>query len=370
MESLDGWIDVFRTGRHTDMAGNTREWTKADIDSIVGHYAAQDPSPCVIGHPEVEDPAYGFVDKVRRSGEFLQVKLRDMMPAFAQAILDKRYPNRSVSLRRHPEGGFMLKHLGWLGAFKPAVEGLRAATFAGDGPEQVFEFANEARWSGLARMLRGLREWLIETSSVERADRIIPQYQIDDVAAAGGDTASMAAQQANRDDTNEDPSMTGTNETTIQEQQQALDAQAQDLEARSARLAAREARYAAEELVKPLVREGRVLPADEAGMTAFVASLPAGDDAATIKFAAAEGDAEKEQTPLAFFSEWLKGQPKRVNYAEDAPSDGYTPTGDSTDSVFGQAAKIATRITTLTSANPGMTELEALQQIRQEDANA
>lgn len=116
------WIEIFRTGTWTDSAGRTRTWTRADLDRIVRTY---DPSkreaPLVFGHPKDNAPAYGWVEKLRVSGESLCAWFKQVPDAVKELIAQGRYKKRSISL--YPDG--TLRHVGLLGAVPPAVPGLK-----------------------------------------------------------------------------------------------------------------------------------------------------------------------------------------------------------------------------------------------------
>ncbi len=114
MSALDGWIDVFRAGAHRDSAGRERTWSTDDLDSVVGAYERGDPAPVVVGHPQMNAPAWGWVDALRRTGDRLQARLRDVDPAFREAVEAGRYAGRSVALQGDGDG-FRLQHLGFLG---------------------------------------------------------------------------------------------------------------------------------------------------------------------------------------------------------------------------------------------------------------
>jgi len=125
MSALDGWIDVCRTGSWRDASNREVTITEATLDGIVAAYPAQDPAPVVVGHPETDAPAYGWVAAVRRSGDRLQAKVRDLMPAFRGAVEAGRYTARSIAI---VGGG--LRHLAFLGGRAPAVPGLAPTQFA------------------------------------------------------------------------------------------------------------------------------------------------------------------------------------------------------------------------------------------------
>lgn len=116
------WIDIFKTGTHTDSNGVTKTWDNSDLDQIVSHYNPEKhEAPVVIGHPKDDAPAYGWVEKLGRSENVLYAKLKDIAPEFIDLIKRKLYKKRSIAL--YP--GLELRHVGFLGAMPPAIKGLR-----------------------------------------------------------------------------------------------------------------------------------------------------------------------------------------------------------------------------------------------------
>jgi len=132
------WISVFKTGTHTDAAGNTRQWTREDLDAIVKNY---DPTkyeaPAVIGHPETNSPAWAWMESLKREGDLLWAKMKDVVPEFAEMLKKKMFKNRSISL--YPD--LRLRHVGFLGATPPAVKGLPDFKFNDELNVLVYEFA-------------------------------------------------------------------------------------------------------------------------------------------------------------------------------------------------------------------------------------
>ena len=118
---LNGWIEIFKIGEHTASSGNRRLWNESDLDAIVDNY---DPktieAPLVIGHPKTDDPAYGWVEALKRVGPVLMAKFKQVDPEFAEKVKSGRYKKRSISLLP----GNRLRHVGFLGGALPAVEGL------------------------------------------------------------------------------------------------------------------------------------------------------------------------------------------------------------------------------------------------------
>jgi hypothetical protein len=136
------WIEIFRAGDY----GKNGSYTAADLDHVVSSYnPGFHESPAVIGHPETNGPAYGWVAGVKRDGDTLLAKLRDVDPQFAEMLRAGKFKKRSASFYRKPEG-IELRHIGFLGAQPPEVKGLAAIKFEEgfETAEVVFEEASMA----------------------------------------------------------------------------------------------------------------------------------------------------------------------------------------------------------------------------------
>ena len=159
MSLKDKWIQIFKTGTHTDNAGNIKTWTESDLDSIVKQYnEGTYEAPVVIGHPVTNAPAYGWVEKLKRQGEFLLGKFKDVIPEFEEAVQQGLYKKRSISM--YPD--LTLRHVGFLGAAPPSVKGLENIKFA-EKENTVIEFSAlelESNLSFVGRFLQGLNEYL------------------------------------------------------------------------------------------------------------------------------------------------------------------------------------------------------------------
>lgn len=138
------WIEVFKAGKHTDSAGNQKEWKVEDLDAMVSKYNEQSgeskhDAPAIIGHQQ-EDPAYAWVEELKREDEVLLAKFRDVDPEFAELVNTKKFNKVSIAL--YPD--MLLRHVAFLGAVPPAVKGLKAPEFSADKEfsEIEFEFAD------------------------------------------------------------------------------------------------------------------------------------------------------------------------------------------------------------------------------------
>jgi hypothetical protein len=125
--TLNGWLPVFRTGKHTDSGGNTREWTRDDLDKVAGDYnPSHHEAPLVIGHPKENAPAWGWVEALKREGDILLAKPKQLVDEFVEMLKKGMYKKRSISL--YPDGS--LRHIGFLGAMPPAVKGIPDLSFS------------------------------------------------------------------------------------------------------------------------------------------------------------------------------------------------------------------------------------------------
>ena len=109
MSALDGWIDVCRTGTWRDASDREVEVTDAMLDGIVDAHREQDPAPVVVGHPATDAPAFAWVEGLRKTGDRLQAKFRDIAPAFREAVEAGTYAGRSIAIK---DG--KLRHVGFL----------------------------------------------------------------------------------------------------------------------------------------------------------------------------------------------------------------------------------------------------------------
>jgi len=158
MKTLVGqWMDIFRAGAHH---GGDATFSAADIQQIVDNF---DPSqfevPAVLGHPKHDDPAFGWFSELRRQGDKLQGKPRQMVPEFENAVLDGRFPSRSVKLSKDAVRGWVLKHVGFLGAQLPEVKGLTPISFAAEDKDAIeIEFSEETGMT-VEQIRESMNQW-------------------------------------------------------------------------------------------------------------------------------------------------------------------------------------------------------------------
>lgn len=354
-KGLQDWIEVFRAGSHVDSKGTACAFTTADLDQMAANVALGAP-PAVLGHPKHNDPAYAWGREVKREGESLFMKFADINPAFEAGVDSGAYRNRSVSVVKDKTNGWRIRHVGWLGAAPPAIDGLQPLDYTAE-PEAL-EFSAEApAWDtgyalqDVASALRGLRDHLIATAGIEAADAAVPDWRITSIS----DAASRIRA------TPDDDAMPGIRPFSAHQgadtmlTQEDLDRTARETEARvRAEIAAAQANQTAEftaatELANRLLRErqteriagqingwkaaGQLLPAEEPGLAEFMAQLEGapGGTAATFEFmaAGAAADAPKvKKTPADYFAEFMARRGPLVKLGAKAGSETDPGAGD------------------------------------------
>lgn len=140
------WIKIFQAGKQTDSSGRSKEWTEADLDSIVEKYNSKSPkeyAPLIMGDHEKSyvdsdgktqiKAAHGYVEELKRDGEFL---MANVLPSkeLVEAVRNNNYKQLSIGLS---DG--MLDHIAILGKVKPAVKGLPLLEFSEQLKEDVSE---------------------------------------------------------------------------------------------------------------------------------------------------------------------------------------------------------------------------------------
>jgi hypothetical protein len=121
-------FEIFRAGQWTSDKGITKNYTEDDLQKIVDNYNSEDPAPIVIGHPQTNAPAYGWIESIKKVADRLIAVPKQLNEKFVDLVKNGSFKKRSISLS--PD--FKLNHVGFLGAAAPAVEGLKEIQFASD----------------------------------------------------------------------------------------------------------------------------------------------------------------------------------------------------------------------------------------------
>ncbi|WP_306603919.1 hypothetical protein [Azonexus sp.] len=270
-------LQIFKPGRHAAMSG--AELTFSDSD-VAASAAAYDPAlfeaPLVVGHPQLDAPAYGWVKSLGFADGALEALPQQVDPAFAEMVAAGRFKKISASFfhpaaRNNPVPGvYYLRHVGFLGAQAPAVKGLRTPEFASsdDDSEIVsFEFST-------------------------------PVFQ----PAPQGDTGPLGHKEAS--------TVTPEEKAALEAENAQLKKKVADAEAETKRLAQAQIEAQHTAFAEGLIGQGKLLPADKAVVVATM-NLFANE---SLSFS--DGDGEKAL--LDGFKDFLNTLPPRIEFAETA----------------------------------------------------
>jgi hypothetical protein len=318
-KGLTDWVPIFRAGTQTDSLGRTATYTRADLDQMVTNHDADHPAPHVVTHKELYSPfAYGRTAALKREGDVLYAKSRDIEPQFEKLVRDGRLYERSVRLQKTGQG-WKLGHIAWLGAEPPAVEGLAPVQFAAP-QDNVFDYQVDSYTPGvLARAMRRLRDFIIEKFGVETADKVLPDYELESLSTHAAELRADDQPSFSHPPTNDggaavseftqadiDAARAAGREAAVSEFSQREQTLANELAAE--RRSRRQAEFQA--LVAEAVDGRRLTPAQAEGLAEFMAALPDGEDA-RFEFSQGEGDQAQavQQSPLAYFREFMAALP-------------------------------------------------------------
>lgn len=358
-------LPILPAGRHTALDGRPVEFTEAILQEIVETYdPALHEAPLVIGHPKLNGPAYGWAKSLEMRDGMLYAEPHQVVPEFAEAANRKMYKKRSASVYLPDSPGnpvpgkHYLRHIGFLGAMPPAIKGIpdTAMEFAEDDGALALEFAElPYAVSGITDIFRRMRDYFVEREGAERADQIIPTWQLlsieedarrrldeakplptafaesSDVDATGA-AAALAAESdavaATAVSDTDGPAATAapTDQPNHQESTMSAEEREQQLATRESKVAQREAEITAQlaaekrkevtEFAEVLVTDGKLLPRQKLPVVELLLNLPA----APLEFA--EGDQTVSKGGEDVLRELLSSLPKQVDFAEKSRNSG------------------------------------------------
>ena len=178
-QSDDGvWIEAWASGNHPSCQGSKKEWTDSDLEYIASSYdPKKHEAPIVIGHPDHDSPAYGWVSAAKKQGNKLLLKLNQVADQLREKVRKGEY--KKVSIALFPD--MTLRHLGFLGAAIPAVKGLKQVAFLEKAEWTIeSEFFCEAwQQETVKSIFQRMRDWMIDKFGLEEADKVIGSYDLD-----------------------------------------------------------------------------------------------------------------------------------------------------------------------------------------------
>lgn len=274
------WIDGFRAGNY-----GKGKFTAADLDHIVSTYKPEEhEAPLTIGHPKNNLPAYGWVEAVRRVGDLLQFKAKEVDPAFEEMVEAGKFKKRSASFYIDKETGrYRLRHIGFLGAMPPEVKGLKAIQFE-EGAETIeVDFEEESMPEDAGLIDRIIAR--IEERFGKKPGEGAVTFSEEQVRKIASDAAAAAAAEA------------------VKPFQAKLDAHEVQFAENNASAATLATRTRAADAVLKLKNAGRWVPAfDVQGLPVVFEELARTTD--TVDFG--EGDKKKKVHPLDLLVEFME----------------------------------------------------------------
>lgn len=309
------WFEIFRAGKHTDSKGNTAEFSAADLQSVVNNFKPKT-APLVIGHPDQNDPAWGWAAELKIEGDKLFARADDVATDFANAVESKRFPNRSVRLVK-TANGYELGHIGFLGAKPPAVGGMQWQFNASDAEAVSFEFALDDQIKSLTIdtsnavvvLFRKLKAFFIERHGAETADNMLPDWQIDSLSGQVAIAAEEMWKERSAASQNEFNAALNAKDIELQKTQTELEQLRKEQKAVSFAASLKDAQQFVAELNSGSAP--RLTKTD--GVADFLAHLSSQD--ATFDFAAADGTTQ-QSNQAAWFKDFLKSLPEQTTLTQ------------------------------------------------------
>lgn len=305
-------LEILKPGTYVDMKGQKVTFSEADLRQVVESYdPAKHEAPLTLGHPKHDDPAYGWVGALQFSDGALRAETKDVTPELKTLVDEKRFKHLSASLYspqapgNPTTGKWHLRHVGFLGAFPPAVKGLAAISLTED-EQGVHEFAEED-----AGLWSRLRDWFIGQFGLEAADDVLPKWRIDSLNAPEPDEPVSGISNYAEEDT--------VKAEQLAAKETALTTKETELNQREIVLAEKETtalKADAVQFADGLVAAGKVLPKDKAGIVALL--LPG---TTTVEL----GEGQEPQDTTTWLKTFLGALPKVVELGEIATGD--VPTG-------------------------------------------
>lgn len=345
------YMPILRTGTFTDKNKKVVTITEADLDKVVENTDLSKEPQFVIEHPVDDSVGFGTIEKLVRVGSYLFALPKTVDEKFKSAVNSGKFPGRSCAL---DEKSFGLKSIGFLPPqIAPAVSGLGDYSFSSaesanklnlflPGVESHFaeitndkyEFAEYEVSSWPFRtirvMFRNLKNKWIELYGKEEADKIFPEWDIEESGNApviwdSNDTEFSSNKNKDGEMINQkfdtskiaDPSVRAAYEAlqTLNEQQsiqlQAATKKISDAEAASNR--SEVLAFCESEEMKT-----KVLPADKDKVVNLLLSVK---EKGVIEFSAADNTKVQLNT-YEFLKETLKKLPNVIEFGGEIAVDG------------------------------------------------
>lgn len=119
-------IPILKVGRYKDASGRSYDITPSMLKELAETYKPNT-APLVKGHPNNDEPALGWVDRVKADGDTLFASFSQVAESFKNEVAEGLFKNVSASFflpfsdANPAKGRYALRHVGALGAARPAI---------------------------------------------------------------------------------------------------------------------------------------------------------------------------------------------------------------------------------------------------------
>ena len=256
------WIQIASSGWQADMNGVSHYFSPERFRWIASQYRPEwHEAPAVVGHPETDDPAYGWASAVREKDGFFEAKFIQMPKKFYRWAIQKgRMKKRSIAL--FPDG--TLRHIGFLGAVPPAMKGLKNIEFS---DTHFYTYFQEDRMASKKAMRREIDSLRMQLQHLQ-----------------GGGGMPFAAQgMADHNtilDLTEKKAKADTRRKDAEGKVEVLEAEIEEIRSYSPVFASMtdDQRSKIEKRVDKAIKDGKVMPAARGEVIAFASVIEAGPD--------------------------------------------------------------------------------------------
>lgn len=319
------WIPIFRAGDY----GIRGSWTTGDLDRVVKNH---DPSfhdaPLAIGHPKNESPAFGWASRLRRNGELLEAKFRNVSDSFRKLWNEKKFNKLSASFYYNLNGrGPALRHVGALGAIPPEVKGLPQASFREDDNsetiELTFNLGNEVEFTDMQSNSKGGDNVLTKEEVQKMLDAALKTQGetltasfSEEIGKRDGKIADLTSKLEAAGKPDDGKKKDGADDKGAQFSEEAMAELRKERETNQKLVSEIRLRDHAD-FVEGLIKQGRILPKEKDGIVELMMSM---DIETPVEFG--EGGKTVKMTQLDALKKRLASQPKIINFDELSIEDG------------------------------------------------
>ncbi len=206
MNKTFAWMPILRTGKFTDKNGLTVEIDNAGLNRIISNTDISKEPQFVIEHPKEDSIGFGTIGALKIAGNYLFALPKEVNEKFKEAVNSGKLPGRSVTLDKT---NFALKNISFLPPeIAPAVSGLGTYTFSKSKDQltdqmdlqillndkesgfadvqadkvefQQFEVSSYP-FRSIQTLFRNVKNFLIENFSLDDAEKILPEYSLNDI---------------------------------------------------------------------------------------------------------------------------------------------------------------------------------------------